>query len=323
MPATNQWPAAVVAHMVPLPAPSEEEIEATTRTVLQPQGLEALMAYPGATLAPGQEAVIHFNIFAGPKIYQTLADLADQFGNHLDLMMGFGYSGAISRALLAAMNWLHYQLAFPYGLAIIFITIAIRLIIWPIMRSSTRSMKRMQEVAPQMKALQAKYKDDPTKLQQKTWEFYKKNKVNPLGGCLPMLIQIPVFVGFYGMLRSAIELRGAHFLWMADLSQPDTIFSLPLLGHNYPINLMPIIMGASQLWQASMMPVSPGMDPSQQKMMRFMPLIFVYICYNYASGLALYWTCSNLMTILQNKITKTAPVTAAAPVPALAGGKKK
>ena len=323
MPASNQMAAAVVARRVLLPPPSEEDIEASSRTVLMPQGMEAMLVYPGAALGPGQEATIHFNIFAGPKVYSTLAALADQMDNHVDLVMGFGWFGPISKALLAVMNWLHSGIGIPYGLAIIFITVVIRLAIWPITRASTRSMKRMQELQPQIKALQEKYKDDPQKFQQKTWEFYKKNKVNPLGGCLPMVLQIPVFFGFYSMLRSAIELRGAHFLWMGDLSQPDTIFTLPLLGHAFPINPMPLIMGASQIWQATMTPVSPGMDPSQQKLMRFMPLMMVYICYNYSSGLALYWTCSNLMTILQNKLTKTKPAAAGALVPAAAGVKKK
>jgi YidC/Oxa1 family membrane protein insertase len=323
MPASNQIAAAVVAHMVPLPPPSDEEIEASSRTVLKPQGLEALIQYPGATLGPGQEATIHFNIFAGPKIYQTLASLADQLDNHVDLVMGFGFWGGISKVLLAVMNWLHYQVGFPYGLAIIFITVVIRSAIWPLTRASTRSMKRMQELQPQIKALQEKYKDDPQKLQSKTWEFYKKNKVNPLGGCLPMVLQIPVFIGFFGMLRSAIELRGAHFLWIGDLSQPDTIFTLPLFGHNFPVNPMPLIMGVSQFYQASLAPVSPGMDPAQQKMMRYLPLMMVYFFYNYSSGLALYWTVSNLLTILQTKLTKTQSATAGAPVPAVAGVKKK
>ena len=323
MPASNQLAASVVAHMVLLPPPSLEEIEATSRTVRQPMGMEALLEYPGAALGPGQEAIIHFNIFAGPKIYRTLSALAEQLDNHVDLVMGFGFWGGISKALLAVMNWLHYQIGFPYGLAIIFITIVIRSAIWPLTRASTRSMKRMQELQPQIKALQEKYKDDPQKFQQKTWEFYKKNKVNPLGGCLPMVLQIPVFIGFFGMLRSAIELRGAHFLWIGDLSQPDTIFTLPLLGHNFPVNPMPLIMGASQFWQASMAPISPGMDPAQQKMMRYLPLMMVYFFYNYSSGLALYWTVSNLLTILQTKLTKTQPATAGAPVPATAVAKRK
>jgi YidC/Oxa1 family membrane protein insertase len=279
--------------------------------------------YPGGTVPPGQEVTLRFNIFAGPKVYQMLASLSEQLDNRIDLVMGFGLWGPISKGLLAVMNWLHHQIGFPYGLAIILITVVIRLAIWPLTRASMRSTKRMQELQPQIKALQEKFKDDPQKLQQKTWDFYKKNKVNPLGGCLPMLLQIPVIFGFYGMLRSAIELRGAHFLWIGDLSQPDTIFTLALLGHNLPINPMPIIMGLSQFWQASMMPLSPGMDPAQQKMMRYFPLMMVYIFYNYSSGLALYWTVSNLITILQNKLTKTQTTPAGAPAPAAAAPKRK
>lgn len=315
MPDTNRLPTGVGIRMVFLPPPSQEEIDASSRTVKQPQGMEASIEYPGGQLMPGQESTLHFTIFAGPKIYRTLSDLSDQMGNHIDSIMGFGFWGPISRALLAAMNGLHNQLHFPYGLAIIFITLVIRLAIWPLTRASTRSMKRMQELQPQIKALQEKYKDDPQKFQQKSWEFYRKNKVNPLGSCLPMLLQIPVFIGFFGMLRNAIELRGAHFLWIRDLSLPDTVYVLSFLGHNLPINPMPLIMGASQFWQASMTPVSPGMDPAQQKMMRYIPLLMVYFFYNYAAGLALYWTVSNLMTIFQNKVTKTQPVTATA-VPA-------
>jgi YidC/Oxa1 family membrane protein insertase len=323
MPASNQPAAAMAVRMVLLPPPSEEEIEASSRTVRAPEGLEAMLAYPGGTVPPGQEVTLRFNIFAGPKVYQTLASLSEQLDNRIDLVMGFGMWGVISRGLLAVMNWLHHQIGFPYGLAIILITVVIRLAIWPLTRASMRSTKRMQELQPQIKALQEKYKDDPQKLQQKTWDFYKKNKVNPLGGCLPMLLQIPVIFGFYGMLRSAIELRGAHFLWIGDLSQPDTIFTLSFLGHNLPLNPMPIIMGATQFWQASMMPISPGMDPAQQKMMRYFPLMMVFVFYNYSSGLALYWTVSNLITILQNKVTKTQPAPAGTPAPAAAAPKRK
>jgi YidC/Oxa1 family membrane protein insertase len=319
---SNTLPADVVVRMVLLPPPSQEEIEASSRTVLAPMGLEAMLECPGVTLAPGQETTVRFNLFAGPKIYRMLAALAEQLGNDIDKVMGFGMWGIISKALLAAMNVLYHSFGFPYGASIIVITVVIRLAIWPLTRASMRSMKRMQELQPQIKALQAKYKDDPQKFQQKSWEFYKKNKVNPLGGCLPMVLQIPLIFGFYGVLRNAIELRGAHFLWIGDLSQPDTIFTLPFLGHNLPINPMPLVMGVSQFWQASLTPVSPGMDPAQQKMMRYLPLMMVYFFYNYSSGLALYWTLSNLITILQNRLTKTQPVAATVPAPSPPAKKK-
>ena len=124
---------------------------------------------------------------------------------------------------------------------------------------------------------------------------------------------MPVFIGFFTMIRSAIELRGAHFLWVADLSKPDTLFMIP--GLDFPFNLLPLLMGAAMFWQAHLAPPSPGMDPAQQKMMRYMPLMFLVFLYNYSSGLALYWTVNNLLTILQTKLTKSIQAPVAAPVP--------
>jgi len=143
-------------------------------------------------------------------------------------------------------------------------------------------------------------------------ELWKKNKVSPVSGCLPMLIQTPVFIGFFTMIRSAIELRGAHFLWVPDLSKPDTLFMIP--GLDFPFNLLPLLMGASMLWQSHLTPPAPGMDPMQQKMMRYMPLLFLVFLYNYSAGLALYWTVNNLLTIVQTKLTKNVVVPVAATV---------
>ena len=152
-------------------------------------------------------------------------------------------------------------------------------------------------------------------MNKKLMEFMRENKVSPLGGCLPMLVQMPVFFGFFTMMRSAIELRGAHFLWVADLSKPDTLFMIP--GLNFPFNLLPLLMGVTMLWQTHLTPPSPGMDPAQQKMMRYMPLMFLVIPLQFLGGLALYWTVQNLLTILQTKLTKdSSPVAVAAPATA-------
>ena len=143
-----------------------------------------------------------------------------------------------------------------------------------------------------------------------------------MSGCLPMLIQMPVFFGFFTMMRSAIELRGAHFLWVADLSKPDTLFMIP--GLNFPFNLLPLLMVGVMVWQAHLQPPSPGMDAAQAKMMRYLPLIFLVFLYNYSSGMALYMTVSTLMSVLQTKLTKMnqAPAPAAAN-PALTPPPKK
>jgi len=189
-----------------------------------------------------------------------------------------------------------------YAMAIIVITIIIKLLFWPLTNASTKSMKRMAALQPQMKAIQEKYKEDPAKMNRKMMEFMKEHKVSPLGGCLPMLLQIPVFFGFYKMIQSAIELRGARFLWACDLSKPDTLLVIP--GLNFPLNPLPLLMGVTMLWQARLTPPSPGMDPMQQKIMKYMPLMFLFILYNFSAGLTLYWTVQNLLTIAQMKLTK-------------------
>ena len=163
-------------------------------------------------------------------------------------------------------------------------------------------MKRMAALQPQMKVIQEKYKEDPKKMNLKLMEYMKEHKVSPLGGCLPMLLQIPVFFGFYTMLQSAIELRGARFLWSCDLSQPDTVWHLP--GFGFPVNPLPLLMGVTMLWQARLTPPSPGMDPVQQKIMKHMPLMFMVFLYNFSAGLTLYWTVQNLLTIAQMKLTR-------------------
>jgi YidC/Oxa1 family membrane protein insertase len=159
----------------------------------------------------------------------------------------------------------------------------------------------MQALQPQLKLITEKYKDDAVKRNEKTMEFYKQHKVSPLGSCLPTLLQLPVFYGFYLMMRGAIELRGAHFFWAFDLSQPDTVATIA----GFPINPLPLIMGTTQLWMSHMMPPSPGMDPGQQKLMRWMPLMMIAFFYRMSAGLTLYWTVQNLLSILQLKLTKT------------------
>src|SRR5579884_1980840 len=308
---------AVVVHAVDLPSPLEDILKENPNAIRNPQGLESALVYPGLRLAPGGVAASQFNVFAGPKEYQTLAALSARFNNDIDHVMNYGWFGPISKALLVTMNWIHDAIRLPYGWIIILITVVLKAIFWPLTAASTRSAKRMQELQPQLKALQEKYKDDPQKLPQKQWEFYKKNHINPMAGCLPMLLQVPVFIGFYYMLRTSIELRGVAFLWIGDLSKPDTVATLHLGGWFIPINPLPLIMGVTQLIQMRLTPMSPGMDASQQKMMKYMPLLYLLFMYNMSSGLVLYWTVSNVLAIVQTKLTRTQMQPAAA-VPAKA-----
>lgn len=325
MTSTNEPASEVIVRRIDLPRPSKEEVAANSKTVAEPHGYQTSWLLPAMTLSANQKIERQFTLYVGPKEYRTLARIAAKFDNNLDLVMGFGgFFGFFAKALLLAMNWLHHGLGLAYGAAIIAITVIIKVVFWPLTKASTRSMKRMQALQPQMKALQDKYKDEPAKMQQKLMAFMKENKVSPLGGCLPMVLQIPVFFGFYTMIRSAIELRGAHFLWACDLSKPDTVFMIP--GFNFPLNPLPLIMGATMLWQTSLTPVSPGMDPAQQKIMKYMPLMMVVFLYNFSAGLALYWTVQNLLTIAQMKLTKTSdptPATVKPPAPVAPQKKKK
>ena len=318
---TNPAPQ-LVSRPLDLPRPSEGWAGFTNNPI--PKGLQTAFVYPATTLAAGQAIERQINFYAGPKEYRTLARIAAQFQNNVDLVMNFGWVGFFSKALLRGMNWLHHTFSLSYGWCIIAITIIIKGIFWPITQAQSRMSRRMAVLQPQMKELQAKYKDDPMKMQKKMSEFWKEHKVNPMSGCLPMLIQLPIFFGFFSMIRSAIELRGAGWLWVADLSKSDTFYVIPGLNfiplistpEGLPLNPLPLLMGVTMLWQARLTPPSPGMDPAQAKMMKYLPLIFILFLYNYSAGLALYWTINNLLSVLQTKLIKLQPVTTAVPTAA-------
>ena len=292
-----------VSRRVDLPAPTEAEKAQDNRALPHPVGFQSGFVYPESMLNPNGVVEREYDIFAGPREYNLLAKLATKYNNNLDLVMDFGgFFGFFAKVLLAAMNALA-SFGIAYGWTIVIITAVIKLLFWPLTKASTQSMKRMAALSPELQKLQEKYKDDPQKLTQKQMELWREHKINPFGSCLPMLVQIPVFFGFFKMLRTAIELRGAEFLWVSDLSQPDTVFVIPGIG--FPINPLPIIMGFTMLWQARITPVSPTADPVQQQMMKYMPLMFLVFLYNYSAGLAVYWTTNNLLTILQTKMTNT------------------
>jgi YidC/Oxa1 family membrane protein insertase len=324
--ASSQAAPGIVIRNIKLPPPETNGVAAGQRLTLTNnyEGYQTAFIYPAARLDPHQSVEQSFTYYAGPKEYNGLAKIGHFMGNNLDQVMGFtGFLGFgfCSKLLLLSMNGLH-DTGLTYGLCIVAITVIIKLVFWPMTAASTRSQKRQQAIAPQLKAIADKYKDDPLKKHQKTTELLKEHKISPLGSCLPMLITIPVFFGFYSMLRNAIELRGVPFLWVPDLTLPDTVCQLP--GLNFPIRPLPLLMGISQLWQSHLTPPAPGMDPAQQKMMKWMPLLFVGIFYGMSSGLNLYYTVSNLLTIAQTKITKMGPDPAASPAkPAAAVPQKK
>lgn len=323
----------VVARTIALPRPSEGRFSFTNSPVRK--GVETTLTYSATTIEAGKTLEQQVNLFIGPKEYNKLASIAGRYGNNADLAMGFGWSffAFFAKGLLLIMNWMHNVLSLSYGWAIIALTVLLKVVFWPLTAASTRAAQRMAALAPQIAALKEKYKDDPAKFSAKQMEFYRENKINPVAGCLPMLVQLPVFFGFFTMLRTAIELRGASFMWATDLSQSDTIFTIPGLSfipflstpEGLPLNILPLLYIASALWQTHITPMAPGMDPTQQKLMRWMPLMFVVFLYNFSSGLALYMTVNNLLTILQTWMMKrnqpptpvvAAPVTASVLTPA-------
>ena len=199
------------------------------------------------------------------------------------------------------MNSLHALIG-NYAWSIIVLTILIKLALWPVQNKATNEMRKMALLSPKMTEMREKFKDDPQKMNQEVMKLYKEYGVNPFSGCLPLLVQIPIFFGFYSMLGTAIELRNSSFFWVADLSQPDTIGHL--LG--FPINVLPIVMAGTMVWQMVITPKTG--DAMQQRIFYFMPIIFLVFCYNYASGLALYWTTQNLFSIVQLYLTRNKPL---------------
>ncbi|HWR57511.1 MAG TPA: membrane protein insertase YidC [Thermodesulfovibrionales bacterium] len=236
-------------------------------------------------------------IYAGPKDYDILQEL------HIGLehIIDFGFFSILSRPLFWILKFF-YKFMGNYGWAIVLLTIVVRVPFIPLLNKSQRSMKKMQDIQPKIAELKEKYKKDPQKLQKETLEIYKKYKVNPVGGCLPMLLQIPVFFALYKVLMIAIELRRAPFIsWIKDLSEPDTLFGhipswFPLLG-DFAIGPLPIVMGATMVIQQKMTPTT--MDPSQNRIMMLMPVIFTFMFLNFASGLVLYWLVNNILSIIQ------------------------
>jgi YidC/Oxa1 family membrane protein insertase len=254
------------------------------------RGMDGAMGMPGFQLQPGQTATVRFQLYVGPKLYGRIAKLEHDEAE----IMNFGMWKLVSQALLNFMNFL-YGIFGNYAVAIVVLTACVKGVLWPLQNKANKSMRKMSALAPKMQELKEKYKDDPTRMNQEVMKLYKEHGVNPVGGCLPMMIQIPIFFGLFSMLGQAAELRNASFLWVHDLSQPDTVAHLPGLG--WPINILPLIMGATNIWLMRMTPKTG--DSTQQRVMMFMPLIFLFFCYNFAAALALYYTTQNLFTILQ------------------------
>ena len=234
-----------------------------------------------------------YTLFVGPKELGLLQSV----GKGIERSIDFGYFGFVSIPFLYVLHFFHRFTA-SYGLDIIILTVLIKLLLWPLTHKSMVSMKAMGKLAPQMEKLKEKFAGDKEKLNREIMELYKRNGVNPLGGCLPMLLQFPVFIGLYNALSTPIELRHAPFLWIKDLSRPDWQ-SLPFTVGDWHLGIpiLTILMGASMFLQQWMTP-SAG-DPNQRKMMMLMPLMFTFMFVSFPAGLTVYWLVNNVLSIVQ------------------------
>lgn len=240
-------------------------------------------------LLDNEKASFDYTAYFGPKESEFLTASGHQFDKAID----YGFFHPLAKPLMDFLKFF-YKYIGNYGIAIILLTVCIKLLFWPLTQKSYKSMKGMQKLQPEMKKMREKYGKDKQKLNQEMMSFYKENKVNPLGGCLPMVIQIPVFFALYRVLLGSIELRHAPFmLWITDLSARD------------PYYVTPLIMGVTMFIQQKMQPTN--MDPTQAKIMMFMPVVFTFMFLNFPSGLVLYWLTNNLLTILQQYLIRRQP----------------
>jgi YidC/Oxa1 family membrane protein insertase len=235
-----------------------------------------------------------FLLYVGPLDYNDLKDL----GLGLEKAVDFGWRwiSPLTRLVFSFMIIVHRAIP-NYGVVIIVLSILIKILFWPLTQKSFKSMREMQKVQPALSELKEKYKDDPKKLNEEMWKLYKERGINPAGGCLPMLMQTPVFIALFNLLSKTIELRRAPFvLWMRDLSAPDVMthlpFSLPFIGTN--VSVLPILMGIAMFVQQKM----SSTDPKNAAMTYMLPIIFTVIFYRFPSGLVLYWLVNNLLTIM-------------------------
>jgi YidC/Oxa1 family membrane protein insertase len=263
-----------------------------------------------ATLGSGDTARVQARMFAGPKRY----DLLRETGKDLEELVDYGWFAIVAKPLVWLMKTSN-RVTGNYGIDIILLTILIKILFYPLTQKSMASMRKMQELQPIIAKLKEKYKDDVAKINQETMGLYKTYKVNPISGCLPMLLQIPVFIALYKGLLVTIELRHSpFFLWINDLSAPEHLWDIPVAGYTIPIRLLPLLMGVSMFFQQKLTPAAG--DPNQQKIMMFMPVIFTFMFWGFPTGLVIYWLANNVLSIGQQLIHNAQVAQAAKATPA-------
>ncbi len=297
-PGTLKWVAVQDRYFMTSIIPNQAQEASMRLSVKEDNLLEAQYLNPVSDIRPGTQQAYQYELFFGPRSTKIL----EAAGHDLSKALNFGFFDIIAKPCVWLMNLL-YGVIPNYGIAIIILTLLIKVVLWPLGSKSYKSMSEMKKIQPLMKEVREKYKDDKKKMNEEVMGLYRTYKINPLGGCLPMVVQLPVFFALYRMLYQAIELRHApFFLWIDDLSAPDRLFRFPVehvpfMEPPYGIPVLTLIMGASMLLQQKMSP--PMGDPTQAKMMMFMPVIFTVIFINFSSGLVLYWLVNNILSIAQ------------------------
>ncbi len=276
----------------------DEQKRASFQGRYLPSGLlEAIYVSPSTVLKAQRGLTVPFTIYLGPRDLTYLKPLQKK----LELAINFGWTDIIAKPLLYVLRFFNKYVK-NFGVSIILLTILIKILFWPLTHKSYKSMKEMQKLQPLMAKIREKYKNNKEQMNKELMGLYKTYKVNPMGGCLPMLIQMPVFFALFRILGSSTELRHAPFwLWINDLSAPDRLFhfsfQIPFMSPPYGIPILTLLMGASMFLQQKMTP-TPG-DPSQAKIMMFLPIVFTFMFINFPSGLVLYWLTNNILSIGQ------------------------
>jgi YidC/Oxa1 family membrane protein insertase len=292
-----QWMAIEDRYFMRSLIPTEPIDGAVTLAVKGDNVVVSRLQRPERSFLPGETVTYDYKVFFGPKSMVLLNSLGFDLGKAVQ----FGMFSFIAKPLLWFMNFI-YSMIPNYGVAIIILTIVTKIVLWPLGNKSYKSMSEMKKIQPLMAEVREKYKNDKKQMNQELMALYRTYKINPMGGCLPMVLQIPVFFALYRMLYSAIELRHTPFvLWITDLSAPDRLFefgfSIPFMQPPYGIPVLTLVMGATMFLQQKMSP-PPG-DPAQAKMMMIMPIVFTFIFINFSSGLVLYWLVNNVLSISQ------------------------
>ncbi|PIW64725.1 MAG: hypothetical protein COW12_04890 [Candidatus Omnitrophica bacterium CG12_big_fil_rev_8_21_14_0_65_45_16] len=292
---TLEWQALTRKYFAVIVKPAEPASGARTDYDSKLHYMKTSLRFPPVSLPAGGKIEKSFLVYAGPEYYKNLKSF------------DMGFEQTLSQGTWGLFrHWLFLSLQFcekmtgNYGFAILLMTFILKILFSPFTHMSFESMRKMQVVQPKVKALQTQYKNDPTRMNKEMMELYKRHKVNPMGGCLPMLIQIPIFIGFYQVLAQYVELKGEALWWIKDLTEPDRLARLPFIGVDF--NLLPILMIITMIAQQRVTPKQSFGSPQQAQMMQWMPVAFGFFFYALPSGLVLYWTLNNLLTVIHQMV---------------------